>query len=410
MKLKRKIENAEKIRIGLFVSGNDGGGVRTSLLNLIHHVDRERFIFYYIACAPGQLVDDMKKLGLTGIVLGRPLPAIKSDPHDAQSGMLFTSALYGIAWMGSRLPGLIRAIQALNLDLLHSHRVHLHVIGGIAAKLVGIRSVWHIRGVLNRRSLRGMAVPVYCMMAKMFGDLLIANSMAVYQSLLQSAQKKTVVVYNGHPIEKIRREQVSRDFWHKFGVPDDALLVGLVGRINPNKGQDFFIRIAKRIAQHRTDIRFIIVGDVAPGQDAYCRWLHNFTRQSNLDKYIVFTGFVEKAYRLYSTFDISTFCTQDTEACPNTVLEAMAAGVPIVATAVGGARELISHDHTGYLVDSKDEEMFSDRLLCLLENMKEAKAMGQKGYHRAVAHFSELRMIRSIEQQYIQLIPSESLA
>jgi glycosyltransferase involved in cell wall biosynthesis len=165
-----------------------------------------------------------------------------------------------------------------------------------------------------------------------------------------------------------------------YGIDGHQTLIGTVGNLRRVKNQFMFIDALARVLPEFPHLRAVIVGQPISGEDGLQDQLQRHIHDLGLDGKIILLGFRDDVPALMARFSI--FClTSDSEGTPNTVLEAMAAGRPVVATRVGGVPDLIQDGVTGMLVDPGDHSALAARLIQLLENPEMAEQIGQTGMH-----------------------------
>jgi glycosyltransferase involved in cell wall biosynthesis len=171
-------------------------------------------------------------------------------------------------------------------------------------------------------------------------------------------------------------------------------LVGVVARLQPEKGVADFLRAAARVSPSLQEAHFVIVGD-GPLQ----RELTTLTEDLGLKSRVHFLGFRPDASALMRFLDVLVVPSLD-EGSPLVTLEALAAGVPIVASAVGGIPDQIRHDREGLLVPPGDTDAMAEALLELLRDPGRARRLGEAGRRRATSEFSHATMVGRIEAVY----------
>ena len=225
------------------------------------------------------------------------------------------------------------------------------------------------------------------------------------------------VIPLGFDLTAFRRcESQKGKFRAKLGVSDNATkLVGIIGRLTPIKNHNLFLKGIHNIVEATGDVatRFLIVGD-----GELRRELEQQALQLDLGKYVFFTGWIKDMIPLYADLDVLAL-TSDNEGTPVTVIEAMAAGVPVIATDVGGVRELIGDFRLpieksnyfnfevcerGVLVKPGDVEGFADGLQYLLEQPDLCKQMGERGRGYALKHHGKERLIADMDRLYRSLV------
>jgi glycosyltransferase involved in cell wall biosynthesis len=171
-------------------------------------------------------------------------------------------------------------------------------------------------------------------------------------------------------------------------------LVGVVARLQPEKGVTNFLKAAARIAPQFPEAHFVVAGDGPLRQQ-----LADLAEDLDLGSRVHFLGFQSDASALMRFLDVLVVPSLS-EGSPLVTLEAMAAGVPVVASAVGGIPDQIRHDKEGLLVPPDDTDALGDALLALLRDPDHARRLGEAGRRRASSQFNHATMLRQIEDVY----------
>jgi glycosyltransferase involved in cell wall biosynthesis len=176
--------------------------------------------------------------------------------------------------------------------------------------------------------------------------------------------------------------------------PRERPLVGVVARLQPEKGVASFLKAAARVAPQFPEAHFVVAGDGPIRQE-----LVALTEDLDLGSRVHFLGFRSNASALMRSLDVLV-APSLTEGSPLVTLEAMAAGVPVVASAVGGIPDQIRHDKDGLLVPPGDTDALGNALLALLRDPPRARRLGEAGRRRVASRFSHATMVRQIEDLY----------
>ena len=150
-------------------------------------------------------------------------------------------------------------------------------------------------------------------------------------------------------------------------------------------------------------VHLVIVGDGSQRER-----LVSLAQGTGVSDWVIWTGYRDDVLQLLPAFDIFIQPSHH-EGLPNTVLEAMAAGLPVVATSVGGTPELVVNGETGLLVPSRDSDALAGAITELLEQPEVRDSLGQAGQERVKLHFSVDEMVRKIEQLYEQLLAEKMI-
>jgi len=301
------------------------------------------------------------------------------------------------------------------IDLVHAHDFYSGMLGVIAGRLAGVpvlASQRHLR--LSDRRIHEWGQRFINRAA----HKVLVNSEAIKEQILATSgvpEEKIVVVRNGLITSEDeaagcnpnghRHSTAAECLWapreeicRELGLSGDAKLVGMVGRLEPVKGHRYFIEAAAQVAHEHPSAHFLLVGD---GQ------LQGEIRQQaarlGIADRLHLLGYRKDAARIVSAFDLSVLASLH-EGLPNTVLEAMAAGVPVVATAVGGTNELITEGETGYLAPPADADTLAQRISWALAHEEERTRIAASARQAVRLNYGMSRMVSEVERLYDQLI------
>ena len=219
-----------------------------------------------------------------------------------------------------------------------------------------------------------------------FAHRVVANAQAAASRLRREgfAASRISVVPNGLDLARFTPRV----------LPSKLRRIVMVANLRPGKGHATLIAAAPSILKRFPDARFELIGDGTERQS-----LEDLVRARGLTSAFTFAGHAENVPERLATADLFTL-PSESEAFPNAVLEAMAAGLPIVASAVGGICEVVHPERTGILVQPRDPQGLSDGICRLLTNSHEAHALAAGGRALVESQFSFDRMVSSIEQLY----------
>jgi glycosyltransferase involved in cell wall biosynthesis len=233
-------------------------------------------------------------------------------------------------------------------------------------------------------------------------DRVVAVGQAVRQALIDNEglpPDKVAVIYNGIDLSPFSNGCHRQALRHEMGISDRDLVILQVARLDPLKDHPTAIQAIERVVRRRPDARLLLVGE-GPELSK----LQQLVVQRNLSAHVRFLGSRKNVGRLLSGGDLFLL-TSVTEGIPLAVIEAMAAGLPVVSTSVGGMAEVVEHRRTGLLAPSGDHAALAESILELAENPPLARQMGQRGRDRAWTAFSESQMLASYLQLYQEMLP-----
>ena len=179
-----------------------------------------------------------------------------------------------------------------------------------------------------------------------------------------------------------------------FGVADGDLVIGIVANLRPVKDHAMLLRAAARLTQAWPNVRYVLVGEgsTRPALEAQAA-------AAGITGRVTFTGARAHQAGVQQLFDVAVLCSSD-EAFPNTVVEAMAAGRPVVATRVGGVQDAVVPGETGILVSAGNDEELAQALNTLLRDAPRREAMGRAGRDRARALYHAPAVMRLVHEVY----------
>jgi len=289
--------------------------------------------------------------------------------------------------------GVRKLLDKHQVDVLHTHGYKADIYGGLAAwgRRLGLVATCH-NWPHPSRSMRAYAA-LDRLVLRTF-DRVVVVSDAVGAILRHSgmSEGKLRTIANGVEVERFQGAQPSlKSSSSTFSV------VGFVGRLVPGKGADVLLRAAPRVLSRYPNSRFMLVGDGPARQE-----LESLASQLGVTDRVLFAGVREDMPQVYGSFDLlvlPSLC----EAMPMCVLEAMAAGKPVIATRVGAVPKLIEDDKTGMLIEPGDVAGLSAAILKLLEAPERAQRLGKNGQARATEQFSADAMAREYAHLYAEV-------
>lgn len=186
----------------------------------------------------------------------------------------------------------------------------------------------------------------------------------------------------------------------ELGIPEDTILVGMVGRMSPGKGQEEFLRAAQEImTKSDLNIRFLIVGGASYGESEYELHIRNLVSELGLGSSVRLTGFRRDIARMMSALDILAFPSHE-ESFGITLTEAMAMKLPVVASGNAGVLDIVVDNETGVLVPPKNYKALADGIMKLAHNPVLRTNFGVAGKKRIEGMFSIQAVVEKLEGFY----------
>jgi glycosyltransferase involved in cell wall biosynthesis len=292
----------------------------------------------------------------------------------------------------------VRFLKENRIDIVHTHDFYSNVFGVAAARAAGVRLK-----IASKRETSGMRSRAQQFVEKAIfrtADRIVANSEAVRNYLTDEGVKreKISVIYNGLDLERLMPETVDREnICAEFNLPADGSIkfITLVANLRHKvKNHPMFLRAAGRITGAFPEAHFVLAGEGGLKGE-----LEELARRLKIGEKAHFIGRCERVPELLSISSIGVL-TSFAEGFSNSILEYMAARLPVVATRVGGADEAVVENETGFLIDSDDDAALADRLMRLLKDEKMAANFGQKARQLAEEKFSLKTQLENTLQLY----------
>lgn len=303
-----------------------------------------------------------------------------------------------------------RDLKRERIKIVQTYNFPANVFAIPAARLAGIPVVASIQdtgGYLTPLQVR--AHRLVCRLA----HRTVVNAEAVRQHLITEGHdpRKIVVIRQGINLSRFHGRHGDGRLRREFGLPPGAPLVGVFSRLIPLKGLEHFLEAAALVAPRMPDARFVVVGDhyttVQGGvlvRDSYRNDLERYAARLGLNGRVVFTGFRVDVPELLREMAVSVLPSVRGEGLSNSILEAMTAGVPIVATTVGGNAEAVEHGVTGLLVPPRDAHALARAICQFLATPEQAARCGAAARDRMTRYFSMERYVRETEALYSELL------
>ena len=302
---------------------------------------------------------------------------------------------------------LFRLMRRMRPTIVHTHTAKAGMLGRLAAQLAGVPIVVH--------TFHGHVFHSYFSPRKTRIFLAIERFLAKFTTAIITVspkQRQEILGYGiGRPDQvqaidlglELRRfvENMPQagQLRRELGIPPETPLIGIVGRLVPVKNHRLFLEAAQRVIEHNSEAHFAILGDGELRDD-----LERYAADLELSSRIHFLGFRPNSPEMFADLDVAALSSLN-EGTPVTLIEAMAAGKPVVSTDVGGVGDVVADGVSGFLVPSQDAAALADALLRMLAlPAGERAAMGQAGRERVYPKYDISTLTQHIEQLYAALL------
>lgn len=367
--------NPQRTRVAVVVSSLTIGGAEQLLLQLLRHINRQRFdLHIFFLREPGILGKEILQLGFP---VSTRIIRSKFD-------------LFGIF----RLAKLLKE-NKIDVVFLINH-LNTLFFGVLAAKLSGVRACinwenetfkkypFHKLTMLGRRILH-LGIDYVVAAAKGHGDYI-----AVEEKIPHS---KIRVIYNGVDPLRFQSHLSPEEARGRLGIPPGNPVISIVAALRPDKAHHVFLQAARMVIDTLPEAHFLVIGD-GPQMPS----LKTLAIDLNLEKQVHFLGFQRQLGDIFAAVDIDCLSSYPQQECLSVAaIEAMSAGIPIVCTDVGFMHEIVIPNETGFLVPVDDPAAMAEKLILLLQNPELQKQMSRRARQMVHDSLSSDQMARAFE-------------
>jgi len=374
---------SDRIRLLNIITTFQIGGTERQVVNLALRFNASRFDLH-LACLRnvGELRQELTHLDV-------PRPVFGIGPFHSPRTL----------WQAIRLGMYVRRNR---IQIVHTYGFYPNIFAVAAARIAGAPIV-----VASIRDRGDILTPMQRLIQKWvcrLADCVLVNAEAIRDTLIEQGYKphNIVVIRNGIALSGICAGENRPALRQELHLPPSAPLVFVFSRLNQMKGLAYFLETVALLAPRFPDVRFLIVGDGAAREE-----LEAHSSRLGLRELVTFTGFRTDVPDLLRETAVSVLPSLS-EGFSNSLLESMAAGVPMVATNVGGNPELIEHAVSGLLVPVRDSAALASAIASLLEDPEMAARIGKAGARRVTELFSMDRSVGEVERLYERLVEARA--
>lgn len=374
------------IRVTHVISGLGIGGAETALRKLLSAIDRTRF--------------DMNVISLTNF--GPIGQRIESDGFSVNALKMSRQLPNPIA-----LLRLTRWLKARSPDIVQTWMYHADLVGGLAAKFgCNAPVIWGIRHTnleagKNKRSTL-LTARICARLSNVVPARIVAVSetTAIEHVQIGYAANRMVVIPNGFDSDMFRPDPEAKTrVRRELGLPDNALLIGLVARFDAQKDHETFIQAAAQVAKRRNDLFFMMCGDEITWQNPrLAAWINS----TGITNRFLLLGQRDDMQHVAASLDVAVSSSCG-EGLPNSIGEAMSCGVPCVVTDVGGSSALVGD--TGIVVPARNVTQLAgsiEKLLALRDDQR--RTMGLSARERIETQYGLARMANCYQDLYEKMV------
>lgn len=380
-----------RIVVTQVLASGAGGGAQVSAQSLVGRLDKERFDVEVISLSDGPAVRRLRAAGITTHVVH------DTDDDAAQAAV--------VELLRQRPP-----------DVVHNHMYRAEVVGTRAALALAGEGLPrpYIVGTVHSSRVRSEADKALMRRLTPQMDRLIAVSRAIVAKIEAEGRTGAPIelVYNGVDLEKYSQTEACCTLPEEYGFPEGTPLVGVVARLEPEKGHATLLDAWPAVLAKVPNARLLIVGEGSQRQllEAQAESLNLLgdyctadscvgTRKARPGAKVLFTGLRDDVPNVTAALDVAVLPSYR-EAQGLAILEAAALRRPVVATAVGGVPEMIESGKTGLLVPPHDALALGNAIALLLTDHPLADTLARAGHDYVLANFSIDHMVNAVARIY----------
>jgi sugar transferase (PEP-CTERM/EpsH1 system associated) len=365
--------SGQRIKVVHIVRTLDMGGLEMVVLDLV--LRRSARFDVAVLCLEqrGEMADRFEQAGA-------PVTALK----------LTETSISRRIWL------LSAALRRLRPHVVHTHNVGPHVNGAVAAKFARRPVLVHTKHGRNYGELAKRKLLFQNRVASLLSDKIVCvshDAANVARQMEKVAEKRIAVIHNGIDVSRFEMSPAPCR-------STETIRAIHVARLNPIKDQATLLRAVRIVVDRLPGFHLDVVGE-GPAATK----VKQLCGELSLSNHVRFHGMRDDVPKLLRSADLFVLSSLS-EGISLTLLEAMASGLPVVATDVGGNREVVQTGTTGCLVPSRDPQALADAIIRLCSNGKEAREMGMRGRQRVEQFFSVDIMVNAYEELYCNLLGS----
>ncbi len=374
-------------------------GADRTLLDLVVGLPKEGYEVLVVLPRRGPLSEELRHRGIS--VCFRPLGV-------AAMGSLRLWGLLRLAWDLPRAFFSIRKLaRRFQADIVHTNT--MVVLGGaLGAASSAAKHLWHVHEFPTRPKF---LAPLTARLLASLADQVVANSHATAHAFLRhhpSLWRKTTVVHNGIDAKRVQTHLTQRAARQVLDWPQGVPIALVIGRLNTWKGQDLAVQAMQQLADRYPDLRLAIVGGPPPGQEHLETELREQVQASGVAPRVLWQPFDERVDRFYAACDLVLVPSKRPEPFGLVLLEAMAAGKPVLAAGHGGPLEILKPGALGDWFTPGQATDLAEVLSHWLEDPKRWPSAGAAAQAHQRRHFS-LRSYQQRMQRLYRLLPMRAL-
>lgn len=395
--------------VAILESSAKMGGIQHTTLALAAHLDRSAWNPIVICPEEGELSRACRSAGVdvrmlpmypsrsTSFWVGNRIKLPNPLAWIWNAGMIFAAS--------RRVAGYLAELQP---DLVLTKGLLCHFYGGLAARMAGKPCLWYVQDLVSERFC-GIYRSVFAYMASVVPTRVSAIGPQIIRQLPENLRPQSRVVFN--PVDTAKFEltaletaEAGAGLRRELGIPPNVLVIGNAARLTPWKGQHHLIEAFRSVLEANPGAYLLLAGGSLFGDQEYEHRLRRQVSDSGLQQRVILAGHRQDMHRVFAAMDVFAYCAVEKDICPLSLLEAMAAGLPIAAFDIEGVCEAMVSGREGLLVRTANSGELAQALLSLIENPPLRRRLGLAARERVERQFSLERHVEGMQQVFEEVL------
>ena len=376
-------------------AGAEMYGADKVMLDLIRNLDKDEFSIHVILPCNGVLVDTMKEEGISVEVI--PYPIMRRKYFNPKGIIQYC---FGLIKYSKQITKIARERK---IDIVHTNTAAT-LEGCFVSRKLRIPQLWSIHEIIVSPKLMFTLTSKWI---SKYASITITDSDAVKKHLMTSGKFKDDdihVIYNGVDANRFKPENASNYLRKEWNIPDNARIIGMMGRVNSWKGQEDFLKAANLVMAKYPDVYTVFVGAAFSGEEWREKELAEKIAHSPYKDRIINVGYRTDSEGIYKLYDVFVLPSINPDPLPTVVLEAMATGKPVVGYKHGGVCEMVKDGYNGLLAEVRNPQDLANKIDILLSDDSLRKTMGDHSRTRLLDKFSLESYVTNYSKIYEGLV------
>jgi glycosyltransferase involved in cell wall biosynthesis len=391
------VKQSRKIKVLRIITRLNIGGPALHAILLTSGLDKEKFESHLLT-------------GQEGESEGNMLALMKEE---AVKPVVIKTLERKISWRNDlrTLWEIWKIVRWIKPDILHTHLAKAGTLGRVVGWLANVPVIIHtFHGHTFHSYFSPLKTKLFILIEKwlsLFTTRIITLSSSQRQEILNYGignPKKVIIIPLGLDLEEMLKGKQNEGMLRKeLKVGVEIPLVGIIARLVPIKGHHYFLEAARIVATEIPSVKFLIIGD-GPLRES----LKTRAERLGLENYAIFLGFRRDLAKIYADLDLVVLSSLN-EGLPVSIIEAMAARKAVVATNVGGVKDLIRPGVNGLLVPPKRPDLLAEAIISLLKDPSKRKKMGEIAQKKFAPQFKKENLFKNLSSLYHSLLAEKNV-